>query len=413
MATIIYPTAASVYTRVIDTTGLSEFHIDIQPNLVFVLTGSYPNTSSVMFIQGYDTGSTYPISSSWSLNVVSASRTTSGSYAVTASYALNAAGTSQLNGTNPTYKLYATASLAFSSLTSTDTLTGVSFTSSNARTDGGDIRVQWADNSGSPSGSYLPITVGINPVSGSVMQYSVFWTDTYISNSQKKVVITYGDPLGNSMYINQAQSTVLKKRGMLLGNYVVYNDNSQADWFPNSSWGTVGTRLGSISGVDDASTSFATPTPYAYGGTTQVSFSIGTNGCMRYGSVGAAMYTPPSPDYWGINNQDARLVWCDVCVGTDGWFLQYYNQRALSIAGNYKAVIRYRNNGKFILSIFDTDASYQANFGSNTLNGYVGTYFWSYNSSTVITASNPLTAVAIVIEPLASAGLSGSEQPYP
>ncbi len=65
MATIVYPGAVSTYTRVISNTGLSEFHIDTIPNLVFVITGSFPNTSSIVFIQGFDTGSLYPISASW------------------------------------------------------------------------------------------------------------------------------------------------------------------------------------------------------------------------------------------------------------------------------------------------------------------------------------------------------------
>lgn len=78
---IFYPTSASVYTRIVDSTGLSELHIDVSPNMVFVLTGSWPNTSSVMFIQGYDTGSTYPITASWTLS---------------ASYAENAGGVDML-----------------------------------------------------------------------------------------------------------------------------------------------------------------------------------------------------------------------------------------------------------------------------------------------------------------------------
>jgi hypothetical protein len=64
MATVIYPTSASLYTRIVGTTGLTELHIDLTPNIVMVLTGSFPNTSSIMFIQGYDTGSTYPITAS-------------------------------------------------------------------------------------------------------------------------------------------------------------------------------------------------------------------------------------------------------------------------------------------------------------------------------------------------------------
>lgn len=74
MASIFYPSSASVYTRVVGTTGLSELYIDVLPHMVMVLTGSWPNTSSVMFIQGYDTSSFYPITASWVL---------------TASYAIN------------------------------------------------------------------------------------------------------------------------------------------------------------------------------------------------------------------------------------------------------------------------------------------------------------------------------------
>lgn len=75
MASIIYASSASVYSRVIGRTGLSEMHIDVLPDMVLVLTGSYPNTSSVMFIQGYDTGSIYPITASW---VLTASYSTNG-----------------------------------------------------------------------------------------------------------------------------------------------------------------------------------------------------------------------------------------------------------------------------------------------------------------------------------------------
>jgi hypothetical protein len=73
MASIFYPSSASIYTRVVGTTGLSELHIDVLPNMVLVLTGSWPNTSSITFIEGFDTGSMYPISASWVLNSVTAS----------------------------------------------------------------------------------------------------------------------------------------------------------------------------------------------------------------------------------------------------------------------------------------------------------------------------------------------------
>ena len=66
---IFYPSSASLYTRVVGTTGLTELHIgvDTANDYVFVLTGSFPNTSSILLIQGYDTGSTYPITASWVL----------------------------------------------------------------------------------------------------------------------------------------------------------------------------------------------------------------------------------------------------------------------------------------------------------------------------------------------------------
>lgn len=67
---IYYPTSASVYFRRVDGTGLSEMHLDVDTggtNHVFVISGSWPNTSSIMFIQGYDTGSLYPITASYVL----------------------------------------------------------------------------------------------------------------------------------------------------------------------------------------------------------------------------------------------------------------------------------------------------------------------------------------------------------
>lgn len=65
MATIYYPTSASIYTRVVGTTGLTEINIGVYPNIIMVLTGSFPYTSPIVFIQGVDTGSTYPITASW------------------------------------------------------------------------------------------------------------------------------------------------------------------------------------------------------------------------------------------------------------------------------------------------------------------------------------------------------------
>jgi hypothetical protein len=391
---------------------LAEFHIDYGPNLVLVLTGSFPNTASAIFFQGMDTGSTYPISASWALQVVSASLTNSASYTLTASYALNSSTTTQLNSTNPTYKISATASIPTSTVTSQDVLTAVWFTSSNARADGGDIRVQ-AAISGSPNGPYLPISVAVTAQSGSYLTYQVFWTDTYISNSAKEYVITYGDPLGNYMYLNQSQFAVIKKRGMLQGNYVVYPDNAQADSYSDANWGTIGVRLSAMTGLDDGTVQFATPQSYFYNGATQVSFSVSTNGQFRYGNVAFSGYGLAAPDQWGMNYGDNRQVWCDVVTNVDGWALQYYNQHNLGQAGSYfKAVMRYRNNGKFVLSIFDTSPAHQANYATNYINGYAASNFWGYTFSGVITGSNPLSAVAIVIEPLATAGLSGSEVPF-
>jgi len=69
---VIYPSSASVYTRVIDTTGLSELHIDYGPAVVLVMTGSYPVTSSITFITAIDTGSIYPITASYALTSATA-----------------------------------------------------------------------------------------------------------------------------------------------------------------------------------------------------------------------------------------------------------------------------------------------------------------------------------------------------
>lgn len=90
MAIIYYPTGKQIYTRVVGTTGLSELHIDVQPDTIFVLTGSFPNTSStIVFIQSVDTASTYPITASYTLTYFISS-----SFADTSSYSLNAVGSS-------------------------------------------------------------------------------------------------------------------------------------------------------------------------------------------------------------------------------------------------------------------------------------------------------------------------------
>ncbi len=65
MASIYYPTEAEIYTRIVGTTGMSELHISTAPDIIFVLTGSYPYTSSIVFIQSLDTSSHYPITASW------------------------------------------------------------------------------------------------------------------------------------------------------------------------------------------------------------------------------------------------------------------------------------------------------------------------------------------------------------
>lgn len=198
MATpVIYPTGTSVYARVIDTTGLSEVHIDYGPSIVMVLTGSWPVTQSAILFQGMDTGSLYPISCSWALQVVSASATLSSSWALSSSYAANAGGTQQLNATVPTFKIYATASLVGSSTTNYDVTAYAYVTTSNARADGADFRVFRTDDAGNISGSYLPTAVAVMFQSGSTVGYQVWWSDTYVSNSVQKYMITYGDPNGD------------------------------------------------------------------------------------------------------------------------------------------------------------------------------------------------------------------------
>lgn len=84
MATIYYPTGTTIYTRVVGTTNLTELHIDVAPDVIFVLTGSFPYTSSIVFIQQMDTSSTYPITASW---VQSASYAVNGVY--TSSWAMD------------------------------------------------------------------------------------------------------------------------------------------------------------------------------------------------------------------------------------------------------------------------------------------------------------------------------------
>jgi len=67
MATIYYPSNASVYTRIISGSGITELFINVAPDTVFFLTGSTYITSSfgLIFIS---TGSTYPITASWANN---------------------------------------------------------------------------------------------------------------------------------------------------------------------------------------------------------------------------------------------------------------------------------------------------------------------------------------------------------
>lgn len=416
MLTVIYPGSASVYFRVLDSTGLNELHVDYGPNLVFVLTGSWPVTSSAIFFQGYDTGSLYPISSSWSLNVVSASRTISASYSYSASYAANASSLSQLNGTNPTYKIYVTASIPSQTFTSNDTVALAVITTSFARADGADFRVQRADPStGLPSGSYLPTAVAISAQSGSNMTYQVWWTDTYVSNSVNKYIVTYGDSGATYMYLNQNQLALIKKRGTFTNGYAVYRDDSQADWYSSTNWGTIGVRISGLTGQDVASVSFPTATSYFYNGVTQVSFSANADCVFRYGNVGLGSVSPSSPDQWAFNNGDNRCDFCDMCANVDGWSMQYQSERPYNApTQTTKFVVRYRNNGKFVLTIFDTSPGYQSAFGNNSfIQGYTGTSYWSYNQSNLITASNPASAMAVVLEPMAYAALSGSELPYP
>jgi hypothetical protein len=103
-----------------------------------------------------------------------------------------------------------------------------------------------------------------------------------------------------------------------------------------------------------------------------------------------------------------------MCATVDGWALQYYAMRPYNAPSQYyKQVIRYRNNGKFIISVFDTGAAYQSAIGTNTIQGYMGTNYWAFVTAQVITGSNPTSGFAVVIEPMAGCALSGSEQPYP
>ena len=66
MASIYYPSSASIYTRIVGTTGLTELNIGVYPNSIFFFTGSFPYTSSIVFFQTADTASNYPITASWS-----------------------------------------------------------------------------------------------------------------------------------------------------------------------------------------------------------------------------------------------------------------------------------------------------------------------------------------------------------
>ena len=89
MASIYYPSSASVYIRTVTTTNLNEFHIDTFPDVIFVFNPNttFPYTSSVVFIQTMDTGSNFPITASWAQNGINSS-----SYALTSSFALNGGG---------------------------------------------------------------------------------------------------------------------------------------------------------------------------------------------------------------------------------------------------------------------------------------------------------------------------------
>lgn len=414
--TVIYPTGTSVYTRVIDVTGLSEAHIDYGPNIVMVLTGSWPVTQSAILFQGMDTSSLYPISCSWALQVVSASATTSASYAFSASYAANAGGTQMLNATVPTFKMYVTASMPTQTGTIYDAIAVAYISTSNARADGADFRVQRADPiTGDASGSYLPCAVAVASFNtGSVMNYTIWWADTYVSNSVNKYIISYGDPLGNYMYLNQDQMGLLKKRGSFMNGYAVYQDNSQADWYPDASWGTIGTRITSLTNADEGSVAFPTTTPYLYNGITNVSFSYSANNIFRYGTSAPGGNVVFAPDVWGVNNFDNRTIWVDMCSAVDGWVLQVYSMKNFNQPSNtFKHTVRYRNNGKFIISLFDTSAGLQATYPTNYIQGYVGSSsYWTYQSSAIITGSNPVTAMAIVLEPMAFSALSGSEMAY-
>ena len=64
MATIYYPSSASIYTRIVQGTGLTEMNLGISPNIVLMLTGSFPVSSSIVIVTAADTGSTYFITAS-------------------------------------------------------------------------------------------------------------------------------------------------------------------------------------------------------------------------------------------------------------------------------------------------------------------------------------------------------------
>ena len=340
------------------------------------------------------------------------------SYALTASFALNGGGGGGggANGTSPTFKVYVTASMPTQTGTIYDAIATAYISTSNARADGADFRVQRADPiTGEASGSYLPIAVAVASFNTmSVVNYQLWWSDTYVSNSVNKYLISYGDPNGNFMYLNQDQMSLLKKRGSFMNGYSVYQDNSQADWYPNAAWGTIGTRITALTNADEGTAVFPTATPYLYNGIMNYSWSYSANTIFRYGTSAPGGNAVFAPDVWGVNNADNRTLWVDMCSAVDGWVLQVYACKNFSQPNNwFKHTIRYRNNGKFIISIFDTSAGLQATYPTNYIQGYVGSSsYYTVQSSAVITSSNPSTAIAVVMEPMAYSAFSGSEMAY-
>lgn len=62
MATIYYPTSASIYTRVVETTDLTQINIGVLPDVVFVFNPSgLPFTASIV-------SASYAISASFAEN---------------------------------------------------------------------------------------------------------------------------------------------------------------------------------------------------------------------------------------------------------------------------------------------------------------------------------------------------------